>query len=76
MLYVKTEHQQFVNAGTSSIYLTAGKFYAATEDPDFPNIYTITDDSGDEISVAVVKPSAHLNQIGIFELYEPKFAKV
>ena len=76
MLYVKTEHQQILDEGTASIYLTAGKFYPVTEDPDFPNIYMLTDDTGDEISVAVGKPSVHLNHVGIFELYEPKFVKV
>ena len=70
MLYVKTEHQQFVNAGTSSIYLTAGKLYPAKWEEGYSDIYNISDDSGDKINVSVNRPSAHLNDEGVFKLYK------
>lgn len=76
MLYVKTEHQQFVDEGTGEVYITAGKFYAATEESGFPGVYVIKDDSGYAISVRVRAPSAHLNHVGIFELYEVNMVEV
>ena len=76
MLYVKTEHQQILDEGTASIYLTAGKFYPATEEPGFPGVYVIKDDFDYEISVRVRAPSAHLNHVGIFELYEVNMVEV
>jgi len=72
MLYVKTDYQQILDDNTGSIYITAGKFYAATEEPDFPGVYAIKDDSDYEIAVAVGRTSAHLNHVGIFELYSVK----
>ena len=77
MYYVMTDYQQVLN--DREVYLTAGKLYYVITDNqqvlnDLPrevysDIYNILDDSGYAIGVSVNRPSAHLNDIGVFKLY-------
>jgi hypothetical protein len=65
MLYVKTDY-------TGGKDLTAGKLYPVNyqSECDYSLTYCIQDDSGYTIGVRVNGPSAHLEDIGIFKLYQ------
>ena len=67
MYYVTTDYQQVLN--DREVYLTAGKLYPAKLEEGYSDIYNILDDSGYAIGVSVNRPSAHLNDIGVFKLY-------
>lgn len=69
MYYIMTDYQQVLNDPHREVYLTAGKLYPAKllEGTD---IYNISDDSGYAIGVSINRPSAHLNDAGVFKLYK------
>lgn len=63
MLHVKTDH-------IGGKDLTAGKLYPVIEQDVHSLTYRIQDDSGFGISIRVCGPSAHLDDVGIFKLYQ------
>ncbi len=63
MLYVKTDY-------TGGKDLTAGKLYPVINQSSYSLTYRIQDDIGYTIDVRVNGPSAHLEDIGIFKLYQ------
>lgn len=69
MYYVMTDYQQVFDEPWR-VYLTAGKLYPAKWEEGYSDIYNISDDSGDKINVSVNRPSAHLNDEGVFKLYK------
>lgn len=73
MLYVMTDY--YVDP-TSPIgaAITAGRFYPAKPTKlhpaeAFQGMYDIIDDRGFELNIRVNRPSAHLDDIGIFKLF-------
>ena len=68
MYYAMTDYQQVFN-DFREVYLTAGKLYPAKLAEGYSDIYNILDDSGYAIDVSVNRPSAHLNEVGVFKLY-------
>ncbi len=62
-LHVKTEY-------TSGVDITAGKFYPVMSSCERSQTHNIIDDAGYPIWVRTNKPSAHLEDIGSFVLYE------
>ena len=67
-MFLMTEYQQTFFGGTYS-YLTAGKFYPVVETNLCLDTHTILDDDGKAVTVRIDRPSAHLNDIGVFKLY-------
>ena len=68
MYYAMTDYQQVFN-DFREVYLTAGKLYPAKLAEGYSDIYNISDDSGYAIAISVNRPSAHLNDAGVFKLY-------
>ena len=69
MLYVMTHYQQ----AQENPYLTAGKFYLVCDRKEYsPNLCKIQDDTGYWIPININSPSAHLDDVGVFKLYEVK----
>lgn len=67
-MFIMTDYQQtFKNRPT---YLTAGKFYEVVNANVYGDLFTILDDEEYPISVPVDRVSAHLNDVGVFKLYE------
>ena len=69
MYYVTTDYQQVLDEPWRQVYLTAGKLYPAKLEEGYSDIYNILDDSGYAIAISVNRPSAHLNDAGVFKLY-------
>ena len=68
MLYIMTDYQDLIVD-----YLTPGKFYRAfRDDINYPNcnLYRFIGNNGNIVIAPVGIPSAHLNDIGVFKLFE------